>query len=306
MILFFALLRPFPLFGEGWSELRADDSLLRFRAADRALAGVLLSDLTAARGEVARKLGGISGVPITVYLAPSEGAFRDLTRGRIPHWGVGCAFPEAGVIVLRKLPGQSDELLRVARHEISHVLLHHAAPGRVPVWFDEGVAMWAAQQWRLRQSVEVFYAILSGGLVPLGEIDGVLAFSSPRAHLAYTESLLALTYLIHLGGEDAVARIVEEMASGTSFEIALYRVTGYTPRQFERTWMEYVRGRFSLTALLVGPEAIWLYLSLLLLGAYVAVRIRNRRLMQRWEREDPADALPLRLRLQVHRREERP
>jgi hypothetical protein len=301
-----AFFPPFSLSAGEWSEFQRDGFLLRFREPDRALAEALLIDLVAGRAEVARRLGGIVEIPMAVYLAASEGEFQALTQGRIPHWGVGCAFPEEGIVVLRKLPGRPDELLRTARHEICHVLLHHAVPGRVPVWFNEGVAMWAAQEWRFRQSTEVFYAMFSGGLVPLAEIDRVLSFSSPRARLAYTESLLAVIYLIHLGGPDAVGGIVSELTSGTSFEVALYRVTEYTPRRFEKSWADYVRGRFSLTSLLIAPEALWFYLALLFLAVYAAVRIRNRRVVQRWEAEDPADGLPLRLRLQVHRREERP
>ncbi len=307
MVLIFCLVifLPFSLSAQGWSEHRADGLLLRFQEPDRALAGALLGDLIAGRAEIARRLGGVAQVPIAVYLAPSEEVFRALTGGRIPHWGVGCAFPEAGIVVLRKLPGQPDALLLTARHEICHILLHHAVPGRVPVWFNEGVAMWGAQEWRLRQSAEVFYAMFSGGLVPLSEIEDVLSFSSSRAHLAYTESLLAVVYLIHLGGPDAVGRMIADLSSGTPFDVALYRVTGYTPRRFEKMWADYVWGRFSLISLMIAPEALWFYLALLFLAAYVAVRYRNRRTVRRWEDEGPAEVLPLRLRLQVHRREDR-
>ena len=290
---------------EAWSELQSEGLLLRFRESDRALAGTLLGDLIAGRAVIARKLGWDGKAPVTAYLAPTEAEFGRLTQGRIPHWGIACAFPESGILVLRKLPGQSEELLRTARHEMAHILLHRAA-GRVPVWFNEGVAMWAAGEWRLQQSAEVFWAVLSDGVIPLSDIDRVLQFSSHRAHLAYTESILAVTYLIHLGGSDAVAGVVSEMAQGAPFDVALYRVTGYPLRRFEQAWGDYVRGRFSLKTLLISPEVFWFYLALLFLAAYVGVRIRNRRMLRQWETEDPTDALPLRLRLQVRRREDQP
>ena len=291
---------------EGWFELRGDGLLLRFRGADRPLAGVLLGDLVSGREEIAERLGTAHDVQTTVYLASSEDEFRSLTGGRIPHWGVGCAFPETGRVVLRNLPGQSGELLRTARHEMSHILLRRTVSAGYPVWFDEGVAMWASREWRLRQSVQATYAVLSGGLVPLAEIDAVLSFASPRADLAYTESLLAVTFLIHAGGRGAVAEIVADLASGTSFPVALYRVTGYTPKRFEDAWAEYVRGRFGLTSVLAAPEALWFYMALLFLVAYLGVRRRNRVRTREWEEEDPAEGLPLRLRLQVFRRKGEP
>ena len=290
-----------PLSAAGWEQLEREGLSLRFQDIDRASAWGLLDELISGRSEVAEKLGGGQDVPLTIYVAGSQPLFQAVTRGRIPHWGVGCAFPAERIAVLRLLPGQRGQVLKTARHEISHILLHHLGRSRVPRWFDEGVAMWAAQEWRLRESTEVSYAIFSGGLVPLGEIEGVLGFSSSRARLAYTESLLAVLYLIHLGGPDAVAQIVHSLGTGVSFDVALYRITGLTPRKFEREWTEYASGRFSATALLTSAEAFWLYMTLLLLGVFVAVRIRNRRIIERWDEESPEDALPLRLRLRVRR-----
>ena len=210
------------------------------------------------------------------------------------------------MIVLRRLPGQQAELVRTARHEISHILLHDLVPTGVPVWFNEGTAMWAAQEWRLQQSAEVFYAVILGGLVPLADIDEVLDFSSSRANLAYTESLLAVLFLIHKGGQDAVAHMVESLAGGAAFDVALFRVTGDPPERFEQAWMAYVRGRFSLAAMVTSVEAFWLYMTTLVVVVFCLVRRRNMQTVARWEHEDPAQALPLRLRLQVHRREDGP
>ena len=291
---------------EGWSELGETGLLLRFRDADRPLAETLLDDLTAGRDEIAGLLGVEQEGAITVYLAPSEADFSRLTGGRIPHWGIGCAFPESGFVVLRKRPGQSAELLQTARHEIAHILLHRAAPRGFPVWFGEGVAMWASREWRLRQSAQAMLAVISGGLVPLAEIDSVLSFASPEADLAYTESLLAVTFLIHEGGRGAVAEIVVELAERTSFAVALYRVTGLTPNRFEAAFFEYVRGRFGLTSILTAPEALWFYIALLFVFSYLGVRYRNRVRTREWEAEDPAEGLPLRLRLQVFRRKGEP
>ena len=290
-----------PVAAAGWERLEREGLTLRFQDIDRQRAGVLLDELISSRSEVAQKLGGGQDVPIIVYVAGSQALFQTVTRGRIPHWGAGCAFPAERIAVLRLLPGQRGQVLKTARHEISHILLHHLARSRVPRWFDEGVAMWAAQEWRLRESTELSYAIFSGGLVPLGEVEGVLGFSSSKARLAYTESLLAVLYLIHLGGPGTVAQIVQTLGTGVSFDVALYRITGLTPGRFEREWAEYAEGRFSATALLTSAGALWFYMTLLLLGVFVAVRVRNRRIIEQWDEESPEDALPLRLRLRVRR-----
>lgn len=289
---------------DGWISLEQDGLTLYVQTPDSVRASGLLSDLLTARREVLRKLGGFEPVPMAVYMAPSQAVFDSLTRGRLPHWSAAVAFPDVRTIVLKRLPGQYDELMRVARHELSHVILNAVLGQRVPVWFDEGVAMWASQEWRLGQAASMLYAALSGGLIALSDIDSVLAFPSVLADLAYTQSQLAVSFLMHLGGPNAVPSLIGEMVSGAPFEVALFRVTGETPDGFERRWAEYVRGRFSLTSFLISPDALWLYMVALLVMVYAGVRWRNRARLRQWEGEDDADALPLRLRLQVRRRED--
>ena len=53
------------------------------------LARVVLDDVLEGRKEIAKKFGGVPEVGMTVYLAPSESVFRELTQGRIPHEAEG-------------------------------------------------------------------------------------------------------------------------------------------------------------------------------------------------------------------------
>ncbi len=291
-----------------WRVFERDGLALHLAHADTVRAQALLNALLIARNEMRRKLGGAPPVPIALYLAPSQAIFRDLTQGQLPHWSAGVAFLQSRTIVLQS---RVNNLLQVARHEFAHVLLHATVPGRVPVWFHEGVAMWASHEWRLRHSAYVFYAVFSDNLIPLSQIDDVLAFPSAKADLAYTESLLAVGFLIRLGGPNAVVAMLSELQAEVPFEVALFRVTGITPREFERRWRDNVQGRFGLTALLFSPDSIWLYLALLLLLAYIGVRLRNRATLRRWEAEDAAEALPVKprtnaIQLRVYRREDEP
>lgn len=284
-----------------WHRFERDGLALYLAHADTGRARALLGDLLIGRSEIQRKLGGAPAVPIAVYLAPSQGVFHDLTKERLPHWSAGVAFLESRTIVLQARVGN---LLQVARHEFAHVLLHATVPKRVPVWFHEGVAMWASHEWRLQQTAAMIYAVFAGGLIPLSEIDEVLSFPSAKADLAYTESLMAVGFLIRLGGPNAVVAMLAELQADAPFEVALFRVTGITPREFEHRWREHVQGRFGPMALLFSPDLFWLYLALLLFLAYFCVRLRNRATLRRWEAEEAAEELPMMLR--VYRREDEP
>src|SRR5690606_22708565 len=132
-------------------------------------------------------------------LAPDAARFNELTGGRAPEWGAGVAIPDAGVVVL---PGYNSaraatgRLPRILRHELAHVALHrHVAPSRVPRWFSEGYATWAAGQldpeagWMLR------LAFLAGSAPPLDSLTIRWPAGQIDARIAYLLSASVIQYL---------------------------------------------------------------------------------------------------------------
>ena len=287
-----------------WVTVASDGISLKLRESDRSQGEVLLESLVSLHTEVAAKLGGLPTPAVNVYVARSHQDFRGLTQNLIPHWGVGVAYPQVMTMVLHYRVGQSAALLQTARHEFSHLILHHALAStdiHVPVWFSEGVAMWVAKEWRLGQSFGVAVAAFRDGLVRLSAVDSVLTFDASRAHLAYDQSYLAILFLINLSGEGAVEDVVTELCDGTSFDVALYRVTGLSPTEFEIAFTAYAGNRFGFRSLLTSGEAIWLYIVVLFMLVWVGIKLRNRSTLARWEEEGPLDVLPLKLRAKMNR-----
>ena len=287
---------PWP--AEGWEREEAEHASLFFRSRDRRVADQVKDDLEWAFQSVSRNLGIRTDLHMTVYLASSPEEFRELTAGAVPDWGVGCALPAHRAIVLRKDPRVSRGLRETVAHEVSHVLLRSVTGDeRVPIWFDEGVAMWNASEWRWVESYEMTAAAAFGNLLPLLDIDDVLAFSSPKAHLAYAESFSAVSYLIDGAGPGAISRILADLHAGRSFEEAFTECAGMPSEAFQAKWMEEVKRKFGLTSLVAGSLNFWLGVTFLFLLAYIATKLRNRRTIRRWVADEEGPALP---RLQVH------
>jgi len=291
---------------DGFSEVRSCGLSLLIPDAESGGASALLDTLVALQSEVAQELGDVPIPAITIYAVRSDRDFHDLTQNRIPHWGVGVAYPQAKTIVLRRRAGQSTALLQTARHEFSHILLHHAVPKttRIPVWFNEGLAVWVAREWRFQQSFKVAAAALSDGLIPLRDVDAVLGFGAGRAHLAYDQSYLAVLFIVTLGGESALPNLIDSLRDGVTFDVALYRITRTSPAAFETAFAAFVGNRFGLQALLTSEEAIWLYIVMLVVVVWLGVRHKNCRTIARWDEEDTLDGLPLRLRAKIKRERE--
>ncbi len=283
---------------EGWEQIETDHTALRFRGPDQTFAENLTFYLQSGYRHVHRKLGLGEDIRTIVYLAPSARLFEALTSGAVPDWGVGCAFPEHRVIVLRKVEGTPGALRETIYHEISHILLNNSA-GDLPIprWFDEGMAMWNASEWRWGQSYEMSAAAVWGNLLPLREIDNVLAFASPKAKLAYAESFSAVSFLMRQEGPDIASRLLTDLRSGYSFEEAFARQTGATTEEFEERWRKEAEKRFGLAALLSESINFWLGVTMLFLLAYVATKLRNRRKIRQWEADEAGPSRPA---LQIH------
>src|SRR5215213_4997627 len=89
-------------------------------------------------------LGRRSPGPLRLIVVPDARRLDSLTSGRAPHWGAAVALPAARTILLR---ADVADIYAVLRHELAHLALHQAIPVRVPLWFDEGYASWAAGEW---------------------------------------------------------------------------------------------------------------------------------------------------------------
>ena len=91
------------------------------------------------------------GGPVRIFLPPDIATLDSLTGGRAPEWGAGIATPAEGVIILPPLSAQRasiGELVPILRHEVAHIgLYRYLEPARVPRWFQEGYATWAAGEW---------------------------------------------------------------------------------------------------------------------------------------------------------------
>lgn len=261
---------------EGLSErLASEDVVVTFVTSDSLRAAAVLAAF-----EAQPPLPGIAPelpTGVFVVVAPDESTFRRAAGGTPPDWSAAVAIPARDRIVI---PASGSDrnggqpLWQLLRHEWAHIGLHQALPGlRVPRWFDEGYAQWAAgwdraQAWRLR----VLLAL--GRMPPLDSLD--LAWPSDRASAegAYLLAATAVEYLVQASGERALGVFVDVWRAEGEFEAALRRVYGVTGDQLEKDWRAYVRRRYGWLYVATHSALAWGLLAVLVL---VLTRLRRRR-----------------------------
>ena len=234
-------------------------------------------------------LGTVDPGPIRLIVVPDSRRLDSLTGGRAPSWGAAIAVPDVHTILLR---ADAGELSQTLRHELAHLALHRKVQVRVPLWFDEGYAGWAAGEWERLGSLELNLSVASGAIPDLRGLDGALRGSSSTADAAYSLAMSAVIELARRNPTGKLDPLLADLSSGEDFEEAVRRTTGLTMSRFEETWQRAVKRRYSLGLWVVAGGG-WLILALVLLAL---VRVRRRRDLPRraaldvgWEIE-PEDA----------------
>lgn len=213
--------------------------------------------------------------PLRLIVVPDARLLDSLTGGRAPSWGAAIAVPGARTIVLRADEG---ELARTLRHELAHLALHEAVQVRVPLWFDEGYAAWAAGEWDRLGTLELNLTVVRGAVPTLTGLDGALRGSASTADLAYALAVSAVTELARRNPTGTLTPLLRRLEAGEDFDAAVLSTTGLAMGRFEQEWQAALRRRYTLVNWLIAGGG-WLLVALL-----VAWQVRRRRRTDRVRR----------------------
>ena len=175
-------------------------------------------------------LGRRSPGPLRLIVVPDARRLDSLSAGRAPGWGAAVALPGERIVLLRADLG---DVYRTLRHELAHLALHEAVRVRVPLWFDEGYAAWAAGEWERLGSLELNLAVVRGAVPDLPGLDGALRGSASTADAAYALAASAVTELARRNPTRSLTPLLDLLRAGQDFEIAVQRTTGLTVPQFD-------------------------------------------------------------------------
>ncbi len=231
---------------------------------------------------------------IRVILFSSSFQYQSLPRFKHePEWAAGEAFPEEKtmVIILDRLGRYPDiDTISVFTHELSHILLYHALKESAlfpPRWFDEGVAMLEARKWGVRDHFELVSSLITGTYIPLDSLRGRFPASRYDAEQAYVESFSFITYLAEKYGERSIFDLITEMKNGRDFDAAFMKVYGNYLNNVEKEWVRSITMWYRWVPVATSSITLWIAITLLFIIGYLRKKGRERRIIKRWEEEDP-------------------
>ena len=225
-----------------------------------------------------------------IVIARSREEFRAFGGEGLPEWAAAVYLP-AQKTVLVKNPTWAGSLASLENdlvHELSHLFIDikfSAFP--LPLWYNEGLAKYlSGEQLDMIRSLTLSNAAYTGHLVPLDQIEQLIRFHRVKAELAYIESLSALLFFKEMIGGEAQWRQFHNLAATKGWEAALQESRDIDGYYFEAMWIQHIEEEYRWMVVLNLDNLIWISLVLVLLLGFALSRLRNRRKVRRWEREE--------------------
>ena len=160
-------------------------------------------------------------------------------------WSHGVALTKEKII--RTFPTASGFFDSTLPHELGHIIFREfiGYKSEIPLWFDEGVAIYQEKARRFGADKAVRQAISNGKFIPLEEINRKIISGSPDKNLVelvYAEAASVVCYLISEHGEYRFVNLCRQLKDGISFVDAVQKV--YVRfndiGDLNKSWMEYL------------------------------------------------------------------
>ena len=220
-------------------------------------------------------IGPLPDRPIRLILTPTRSKYDSLTRGRMPLWSEGAAFPETGTIVLLAV-GPSGPLAVALRHELAHLALRVRVGYHAPLWFEEGYAAVAAAEWDRLDALRLNWQLARGVRMNLDEIDRALRGARGDAETGYALATTAVLMLQRWGGERGLAPLIANLPQAESFDAALRATYHVTESDFEERWQREIASHYGWLTWAGAMGFFWLAIGAVL-AALIALRRRRDR-----------------------------
>lgn len=277
--------RGYDTFDAGWLHLAYPPSLSRW-------VEPLIEEARAFRTEASLRLGQQVLTRVRVRLAedPTQMATLAPIGAPYPKYAVGVAYSGLDLILLTERPVHANsehDLVETFRHELAHLALEEAVSGaRVPLWFNEGLAIHLARERAFGRTQTLWTAVVSGNLLSLNDIVRHFPDDIVGVPLAYAQSADVVRYLLRQEDAERFRLLIKKLRRGEAFDDALSDSYGLDTYSLERVWRADVESRYTVWPVVMSGSVIWGGAIVLAALAWRRKKKRQERTLRRWAREE--------------------
>jgi len=207
--------------------------------------------------------------PIKIYIYASTS---DLKGAMIlpREWTGGVAFTAFSTIAIGVSPSELDWGKRALVHELTHLVVHQAtfsSYGQLPLWLDEGLAMYNEGKLSPVFRPHLEEAILEDELISVHSLCSPFSAYYGKACLSYAQSYSLVEYLLDNYGQDKMLDLLAILKQGDTYDEALTAVYGFNIDGLDARWQATLA-----TPVVPAPRA-WLHPGLIAVLAALATAL---------------------------------
>ncbi|RJQ39681.1 MAG: peptidase MA domain-containing protein [Dehalococcoidia bacterium] len=229
-----------------WRSLSEGQLTIYWYAGNDAFAREMMAAAQAALPRLGQDTGTLLSSPVSVYLYNGSG---DLQGAMVfpSEWTGGAAYPDYGIITLGVSPVMLDWGKRTVAHELAHLVVHQLTDNPyldIPVWLDEGMAMYAEGPLEGQFTTSFRRAVAADRLFTVRTLSSPFSALTDQAVLAYAQSFSIVDYLIGTYGQSRMLELLGVFRQGSDYDAALLKVYGFDTDGLNRLWRDYVRSQY--------------------------------------------------------------
>jgi hypothetical protein len=162
------------------------------------------------------------------------------------------------------------------RHELAHLALHEFAGDRLPLWFHEGYASYAAGESQRGQVLMSNFVLAIKGIPSLATLDSMIRGGSVRAEQGYALAHTAVSDLAAKDPNGGLHLFFRYWKETGRMDAAFRRGYGITYGAFETEWRKSTRRRYGALALFADVGFASLVLFVIIAPFWWSRRRRDR------------------------------
>lgn len=219
----------------------------------------------------------------TITLIESRGDFQNIV-GSAPVVALAISDGDQIIIDNSRMKTYPFTLKVTLKHEVCHLMLHHiTGDGRLPRWFNEGIAQWTSDGiaeiivGERRNLLD--QAVLSKKLIPLGSLDTSFPGDEHFLILAYEQSQSVIGYISAEYGPDAVIRILKHLRKDCDINCALRNGIGLSLFELEQKWHAFLERKVTWFTYLSASlyQILFIFAALVLTVGFIRMIVKKRR-----------------------------
>jgi hypothetical protein len=229
-----------------WRSLTEGEVTIYWYKGEESFAQELMANAQATLDRLAADTGARPDRPIRLYIYAST---QDLIGSMIypQEWTGGVAFTQFGTIAIGISTSNLAWGKRAIAHELAHLVVHQMTLnpyGDLPVWLDEGLAMYAEGLPGPEFTSRLHQAVVEDNLISVRSLASPFSAYSDVAILSYAESYSLVEFLIYEYGQPKMLELLNTFHQGSGYDEALEKVYGFNMDGLNTLWRDYVTWQY--------------------------------------------------------------